>query len=284
MMNAKFFDIRCHTLGEDIRIVFPHWDPGTESMVVLSPHDDDALLGAGYMITKMVEDHVPVKIVIFCKGDTGYSSPELRGSIVKTRKAETLDAYNRLGLQSEDIIFLDMPDFSLRKRVGWDGLGTDDAIFGKMIRLLRKYHVTRLLIANGYREHSDHTAVNDIGMFDGVQAGDPILSDYGELAKLRSTHVYSSGRIFLLMTHLKTGVLSACALTWEWLSTRQLRAELLTRCSATPRRRISSAAWSGYGKKSAVIRGISNSINGWIHDPRLSYVPYVAWLNALEGY
>ncbi|HRX08220.1 MAG TPA: PIG-L family deacetylase [Candidatus Limiplasma sp.] len=283
MMKAGFFSIRYQTFSEDIRIIFPHWDQDTESVVVLSPHDDDALLGVGYMITHLVENHVPVKIVIFCKGDTGYSSPELRDSIVEIRKAETLNAYSRLGLSSDDIIFLDIPDFSLRKRVGWDGLGTDDAIFGKMIRLLRKHRVTRLMVANGHREHSDHTAVHDIGMFDGVQAGDPILSDYGELARLRSTHIYSVWADFSPDDAL------------ECERPLSLRANMGMAVDEAVEKKIIDALQC-YVSQMDIIDGLvrmreeKRSDKGFIElyqwvdpRPRLSYAPYVAWLNALEG-
>jgi hypothetical protein len=47
------------------------------------------------------------------------------------------------------------------------------------------------MIPNGYREHSDHEAAYDAGRYDGVQAGDPVLVDWGTPCSIKSTVQYA---------------------------------------------------------------------------------------------
>ena len=56
---------------------------------------------------------------------------------------------------------------------------------------LRSYGITRLVIPNRYREHFDHETVGRIGAFDGPQAGDPVLVDWGHPTKIRSFLEYA---------------------------------------------------------------------------------------------
>jgi LmbE family N-acetylglucosaminyl deacetylase len=281
MANGHYFDIRKRLLSDDMNIVFPDWDTASESVVVFSPHDDDALLGVGYMLCELVRQKVPLTVVIFCKGDTGYSDAALRDSIVETRKSETLNAYRLLGLADTDIVFMDRPDFALRRHVAWNGLGQEGGLFGEIIRLLRARRATRLLIANGYREHSDHTAVNDAGMYDGVQAGDPILADFGATTRLRSAHIYAVWADFSPEDALVAGRKS------------DLRANMGMVAEAAVEERVSDAVRC-YVSQGSIIEGLvrmraeKRSDKGYIElyqwvdpRPRLPYAPYVAWLNAL---
>ncbi len=279
MSQRKYFDIPSGRLGADPGIAFPGWDLCSESVAVLSPHDDDALLGAGYLIDAMLELGVPVSVVIFCQGDAGYSDAALRETIVQLRKQETLEAYRALGLPDEAVIRLDRPDFSLRRQVAWDGLGKENGLFGELIRLLRRLKVTRLLVANGHREHVDHTAVYDSGLFDGVQAADPVLADFGPAAPLRSTHVYSVWADFSPEDALTQG------------RENGLRANAGLTVGAEVEARIVEALRC-YRSQINIIEGLVDmrqakradagfiELYQWIDPrPKLDYAPYVNWLN-----
>ncbi len=63
----------------------------------LSPHDDDAVLGTGYLIQAVAESGGEPFVFIFCNGNGGYSIPEDKGTIVEKRAAETKAAYLELG-------------------------------------------------------------------------------------------------------------------------------------------------------------------------------------------
>ena len=51
--------------------------------------------------------------------------------------------------------------------------------------------MTRLLIPNGYREHTDHSAAHRAGREIAPQIGDPLLPDLGTPSRVRSCLVYS---------------------------------------------------------------------------------------------
>ena len=187
----RFYDLRRQVGSPDISLLLPEWQDGRERVLVLSPHDDDALLGAGYLMLACLARGADVHVCIFCDGRAGYSQPEQRETIVATRRQETLAAYKALGLTEGQVHSLGYPDFSLVSYVGWWLDSTREGTLSEVIPLLRRVGVTRLLIPNGYREHSDHSAAYDVGRFDGVQAGDPVLADWGPACAIRSTLQYS---------------------------------------------------------------------------------------------
>jgi len=171
--------------------LFPGWTPGSERVVIFSPHDDDALLGAGYLILAALEESAQVQLIIFCDGRAGYSRIEERESIVARRRGETQRAYQRLGLKPEAITRLDLPDFSVPHYLGWKLPSGADGLFARLIPLLRELRPTRLCLPNGWREHFDHTGVHQAGVFFGPQVGDAVLADWGHAPAIRSALVYS---------------------------------------------------------------------------------------------
>jgi len=61
-----------------------------ERVAIFSPHDDDAVLGTGYLIQAVAESGGEPFVFIFCNGNGGlYSIPEDKGTIVEKRAAET---------------------------------------------------------------------------------------------------------------------------------------------------------------------------------------------------
>ncbi|WP_369017602.1 PIG-L family deacetylase [Thermatribacter velox] len=180
MKGVFFYDLWKREKSQNIETIFPSWSDG-EVIVIFSPHDDDALLGAGYLLQVVREFGAQVYVVIACNGCGGYTTLDEKERIVEIRKEETIRAYAKVGVGMEHIIRLDFPDFSLRPNLGWKmpwgGFGT----FEKTIRILRELKTTRLLLPNPYREHADHEATYLMGAWDGPQAGDPIMPDYGKL-------------------------------------------------------------------------------------------------------
>jgi len=187
----SFLDLAAAKKFDTPEPLFPGWIKGEERVVVFSPHDDDALLGAGYLILAALEQAAKVDLVIFCDGRAGYSRPEDREGIVGRRKQETLRAYQRLGLEPAAIHRLELPDFSVPLYLGWKLPNGGDGLFARLIPLLRRLRPTRLLIPNGWREHLDHTGVHQAGVFFSPQVGDAILADWGQAPAVRNLLVYS---------------------------------------------------------------------------------------------
>ncbi len=191
MTAYQYCNLRAGTLGDSIDTLFPEWVRGDERLMVLSPHDDDALLGAGYALCAAQEQGAEVHVCVFCDGSAGYSRPEDRDTIVSVRREETGRAYAALGLPAERIHRLELPDFSANHYVGWKLPAGGFGALQVLVRLLRRLRITRLLLPNGYREHIDHQAVYDSGRYDGVQAGDPVLLDLGTPYALRNVAIYA---------------------------------------------------------------------------------------------
>lgn len=186
-----FYDLRARVRSTDISLLFSGWEQGAERVAVLSPHDDDGVLGAGYALLAAQAFGAEVYVFILCDGRAGYTSLEEKDGIVARRKAEAYSAYGELGVPRERILRFDYPDFSLHPFLGWHLPGGEVGAFARHLRSLRSLGITRLLLPNGYREHIDHEATYRLGAYDAPQAGDPILPDWGRGQKIRSTIVYA---------------------------------------------------------------------------------------------
>lgn len=181
-----YYDLLRGVKSNDISLIFDGWGDEAERIAILSPHDDDALLGAGYLILAAIEAGGEPFIIIYCDGRGGYSSVDLKERIVSIRRRESLNAYGRLGVKEENIIHLNYPDFSLRSYIGWILPNGFEGTTCKTIRLLRQIKPTRLLIPNEYKEHMDHEALSYIGSYDGPQIGDPVVVDLGSPSTIKS--------------------------------------------------------------------------------------------------
>lgn len=175
-----------------LEALFPGWDGPNERVMVYSPHDDDAILGAGYAIRAAIEDGAEVFLTIVCNGHCGYSHPEEKDIIVETRRKEAYDCYESFGIPKDHILRLEFPDFSALQYVGlFLDENKREGHFKKTITTLRENRITRILVPNHYHEHIDHYAAYMIGAYDVPQAGDAILVDWAEPYTVKSTAQYS---------------------------------------------------------------------------------------------
>jgi hypothetical protein len=187
-----YYDLRARRGTHDINTLFPNWQAGNERLLVLSPHDDDAILGAGYAMLAAQANGAVAHVAVCCDGSAGYSKVEDRDTIVAVRRAESTRAYGRMGLDKDKHLhYLGFPDFSLVNYIGWKLSAGRKGTLQPFITLLREQGITRLMIPNGYREHTDHTAAFDIGRYDGVQAGDAVGVDWGERTAIASVLQYA---------------------------------------------------------------------------------------------
>jgi len=187
-----FYDLDSRKKSERIEdFVFPEWDPENERLVFLSPHDDDALLGAGYLLTYCIQEGAEVYIAILCDGSGGYSRPEDKYRIVDIRRTETANAYSKVGVKEENIIRFDYPDFCLIDYLALKLITGQYASTYYVVKEFRKVKPTRLIVPNEYREHLDHKAASWIGSFTGPQVGDNVLADLGEPSRIKSYLMYS---------------------------------------------------------------------------------------------
>jgi len=210
-MELRYFDLDGCIELENIESLFPNWSgKQNETVVFLSPHDDDVLLGAGYCLFACLKSNINVKLIIFHSGNAGYSRLEQRNTITSIRKTESRLAYGSLGLSGEDILYLDLPDFSGLSFIGWqhpspgeraEPMGT----FPKLISYLLQVRGTRLIFSNGYREHLDHLAVAITGIYYGPQVGDPVGIEWGKPSAIKSYLMYAVWTRFNPIAALQKG-------------------------------------------------------------------------------
>jgi len=186
-----YYDLDRGVRSRDIGLLFDDWMGGDERVAVLSPHDDDALLGVGYLISALIQEGCETYVIIYCDGRGGYSTLEEKDTIVSKRRVESRNAYRRLGIEEENIIRFEYPDFSLRSYIGWLLPNNMEGTMPKTLKTLRKIKPTRMIIPNEYREHIDHEALSIIGSYDGPQVGDAVLVEWGKPHRVRSYLKYS---------------------------------------------------------------------------------------------
>lgn len=94
----------------------------SDRLLIVAPHPDDDVIGAGGLIQEAVRLNIPVKIVYLTNGDSNSLAflyykkwPVLTsGSALemgKLRRNEAVEAAGHLGLKKEDLVFLGYPDF-----------------------------------------------------------------------------------------------------------------------------------------------------------------------------
>lgn len=189
-MKFTYCDINTKTFTDDINLLFPCFGKN-EVLAVMSPHDDDAIIGAGYAMLAAQKAGADVYVVIFCRGDAGYSTVAEKDTIEAVRVAETVDCYGRLGIPADHILRLNYPDFSAISHWGWTLATGDAGDMPTLLRFFREKKVTRVMIPNHYHEHIDHVAAHLMSSFDVPQAGDACLVDHGDPHPVTSTLEYS---------------------------------------------------------------------------------------------
>ncbi len=188
-MKYTYYNTNTKEVNNDINTIFPGFGKN-EVLAVMSPHDDDAVIGAGYAMLAAKEAGADVYVVIFCRGDAGYSTIEEKATIEEVRKNETFDCYERMGIPRENIIRMDFPDFSAIGNLGWEKADGKSGQMPKLLKILRDNKVTRVMIPNHYHEHIDHLATYLMSSFDTPQAGDAALVDNGTPHAVKSTLQY----------------------------------------------------------------------------------------------
>lgn len=277
-----YYDLDTGRKSASIEFVFPDWEGSKEKVVVFSPHDDDAILGAGYLMQAALANQAEVYVFIFCDGRAGYSHPEQKEKIVALRRAETEAAYQTIGVAAERIVRLDYPDFSALGHIGWQLINGREGSFAITLRKLRELGATRLVLPNGYREHIDHEAVFKIGAYDGPQVGDPILADWGLPQIIKSFLVYAVWGDFSPEAALLRG------------KSPDVRANMAIKANQVVTDRI-DAALHQWNSQLQIIAGIlkarearkcqDGSIEGYLRfDPRpsLDYRPYVSKIDVID--
>jgi len=118
-------------------------------VMVVTPHPDDAEIGAGGTIASWVKQGRKVILVVCTNGDKGSSDPNLTSEMLpQIRHREQMESAKILGIS--EVIFLDYPD----------GFLEDTPEFrGDLVRQIRKHRPDVVMTSDPYRRymwHRDH--------------------------------------------------------------------------------------------------------------------------------
>ncbi|MHA1377066.1 MAG: PIG-L deacetylase family protein [Candidatus Helarchaeota archaeon] len=132
-----------------------------KSIIILSPHPDDAVLGCGGMIIKAIKEEIQVYIVFLTDGRACYTYSKIDSeltpeNVAVERKKEALMSSIKLGVPKANIKFLEIWDRELNKPNNFDFALKE---IKKLIVNIRPFRVFGPVFNN---RHPDHQATSDI--------------------------------------------------------------------------------------------------------------------------
>jgi LmbE family N-acetylglucosaminyl deacetylase len=192
MLNSSFHFTRLES-GQKIRsndlahAMRCNGEASQERWLVLSPHDDDACIGAALWLQAAVQAGVGVYVMIVTDGRMGYCDLKDRTSIVATRRAETADAYRILGLDEPRLIHIGYPDAGLVTLQGRRPAGPNEPNICGYVGLqnvityyLRSIRPDRVLIPSPTDLHPDHQITHNELMISLFHARGAIWPELGQ--------------------------------------------------------------------------------------------------------
>lgn len=175
-------------VGPTLQSVSRHWQGDKERFMFVSPHDDDAILGAGLFMQLALKEKIPVYILIVTDGSMGYCSLEEMTTISYIRHKETMDCYQSLGIPRENIIWAGFPDCQLSEYRGRRRAKNDDkcaianfsGLQNAFTYYLRQIRPTQCFLPTSNDLHPDHRIVYDELLISLFHAGGQIWPEIGE--------------------------------------------------------------------------------------------------------
>ena len=137
----------------DKYFVFFEHQPTKSTCVVFAPHQDDETLGCGGTIIKKRCNGVPVKIVFMTDGNNSHKSVS-EIDLKDIRRKEALASSLALGVEKENVIFLDYVDGMLSDN-------RDKALM-QIKKILNDSQPQEIFIPYIGDTHPDHRATNEI--------------------------------------------------------------------------------------------------------------------------
>ena len=183
-------------VGTKLASVSRHWQGARECFLVISPHDDDAVLGAGLLIQLARREKVPVHILIVTDGCMGYCTKREAKTIADIRREESVDCYGMLKVPRKNIIWAGYPDCALNAYRGRIQAAANDplAIAGfiglqnSFTFVLRAIRPTQCFLPTCNDLHPDHRIVYDEFMISLFHASSKIWPELGR-PLVREPHV-----------------------------------------------------------------------------------------------
>jgi LmbE family N-acetylglucosaminyl deacetylase len=186
--------------GSNLAEVSRHWQGGQEHFLMISPHDDDAVLGAGLLIQLAKREKVPVHALIVTDGSMGYCSADEKDRIAEIRRNESLECYQSLGVPQQNIVWLGFPDCQLANYRGRSPAKPDDPVaisgFSGLQNAftfhLRKIGPTQCFLPTWNDLHPDHRIIYEEFLISLFHAAGNIWPELGKpLSKVPYVSTYA---------------------------------------------------------------------------------------------
>ena len=203
-MQDKFELVRIvgneRRVGSRLAAVSRHWQGAKERFLMISPHDDDAVLGAGLLIQLAKREKVPVHVLIVTDGGMGYCTPQEKDTIAEIRRQESYECYQSLGVPRKNITWLGYPDCRLNSYRGRSPADPNDplAISGftglqnSLTYHLRKIRPTQCFLPTSNDLHPDHRIIYDEFLISLFHAAGNIWPELGKpLCKVPYVHTFA---------------------------------------------------------------------------------------------
>ena len=187
-------------VGQTLATVSRHWQGEKECFLMISPHDDDAVLGAGLLIQLSRRENVPMHILIVTDGSMGYCLAEEKDTITQIRRRESFECYQSLGVPKENIIWLGFPDCRLSIYRGRSPAEPNNPIaINNFVGLqntfayyLRKIKPTQCFLPTHNDLHPDHRIIHEEFLISLFHAAGNIWPELGKpLDKVPYVHTFA---------------------------------------------------------------------------------------------
>ncbi len=147
----------------DMAEVMDGEDLANQTWLFVAPHDDDLCIGSGLLIQAARKAGVDVHALVVTDGCMGYCSADQIDSIVETRRDETFESFELLGVDRDHVTYIDYPDSGLSKYLGRRPANNGERAIEGFVGLqnaftyyLRKFRPTRVIVPTPTDLHPDH--------------------------------------------------------------------------------------------------------------------------------
>lgn len=129
--------------------------------LILAPHPDDEALGCGGLILYLREQNIPTWICFMTSGDASHphSVSHPPNILSALREQEALESCKILGVEPENVIFLQLPDSLLSQMEE----PKKESIISQLTETLKEFKTTSLFLPWRRDPHQDHMATYNLG-------------------------------------------------------------------------------------------------------------------------
>lgn len=146
-------------------------------VIFFAPHDDDAAIGCGLLMSALKRHHVETHVIVMTDGSLGYVRTNTKAKIARIRKIEAAKCYRALGVK--ETTFWGFPDACLWQYRCWKTASGKIGAYQKLSRDVRRIRPSSVFLPNPADIHPDHQAAFQIWNDWGWQTARPSFPDIG---------------------------------------------------------------------------------------------------------